>query len=302
MPRGPRQGSGARHVIGHDPAHRPQPGRDFAGRPEFEPNVAYQPEFGPDVPYQPEFARDSIRLLRASPQPEPGHGASVRAAGSGVLDIMRKRNWVVGLAAPILAAIAVGIAAVVVTGGGGTGGGAVGTGRWLPARAAGRSELHRERGDVAGDPHRDRRVRRDRGGGRRRERRTGAVDLGERRHRLDPRGAARACGADPGGQRAVRGGRARSGRLAGGRHHPRRGRRGAGGLLDRRAHMDRDGRYRGARRGDSGSGGGGARRVRDRRSPRHRRHWHGRRRRLVRAWPDWLAPGHDHRRPVATAR
>ena len=99
-------------MIGHDPAHRPQPGRDFAGRAEFEPDVAYQPE----------FARDSIRTLRATPPPEPGHGASVRAASSGVLDIMRKRNWVVGLAAPILAAIAVGVAAVVVTGGGGSGG------------------------------------------------------------------------------------------------------------------------------------------------------------------------------------
>ena len=131
MPRGPRHGSGARHVIGHDPAHRPQPGRDFDGRSEYEPDVAYQPE----------FARDSIRTLRATPPPEPGHGASVRAASSGVLDIMRKRNWVVGLAAPILAAIAVGVAAVVVTGGGGTGGqapSALAAG-FPPARLAGAS-------------------------------------------------------------------------------------------------------------------------------------------------------------------
>jgi hypothetical protein len=46
----------------------------------------------------------------------------VRAASSGVLDIMRKRNWVMGLAVPILAAIIVGIAVVVAAGGGGTGG------------------------------------------------------------------------------------------------------------------------------------------------------------------------------------
>ena len=34
---------------------------------------------------------------------------------------MRKRNWLMGLAVPILAAIAVGIAVVVVSGGGGSG-------------------------------------------------------------------------------------------------------------------------------------------------------------------------------------
>ena len=37
---------------------------------------------------------------------------------------MRKRNWLMGLAAPILAAVAVGIAVVVIAGGGGSGGAA----------------------------------------------------------------------------------------------------------------------------------------------------------------------------------
>jgi hypothetical protein len=43
----------------------------------------------------------------------------VRVASAGVLAIMRKRNWLLGLAAPILAAVAVGVAVVVVAGGGG---------------------------------------------------------------------------------------------------------------------------------------------------------------------------------------
>lgn len=63
----------------------------------------------------------------------------VRAAGSGVFDIMRKRNWVMGLAVPILAAIVVGIAVVVAAGGGGTGGvapSALAAG-FPPARVAG---------------------------------------------------------------------------------------------------------------------------------------------------------------------
>ena len=131
MPREPRHGSGARHLTGHDSVLRPPPRRDVDPWPEYEAGMARQPE----------FARDSIRGLRVTPQPEPGRGGSVRAASSGVLDIMRKRNWVMGLAAPILAAIAVGIAAVVVTGGGGTGGqapSALAAG-FPPARLAGAS-------------------------------------------------------------------------------------------------------------------------------------------------------------------
>ena len=158
VPRGPRHAGGARHPIGHDSTRRPPPppGRDLDPWSEFEPDAAYQvevyrpevyqpevyrPEVYPPGTYQHEFQRDSIRGLRATPQPEPGPGASVRAASSGVLDIMRKRNWVMGLAAPILAAIAVGIAVVVVTGGGGTGGqapSALAAG-FPPARLAGAS-------------------------------------------------------------------------------------------------------------------------------------------------------------------
>ncbi|MGH3277520.1 MAG: hypothetical protein ACRDNW_00070 [Trebonia sp.] len=62
---------------------------------------------------------DSLRYLQHPSVPEPDAKSSVRSAGSGVLDVMRKRNWLMGLAAPILAAIVVGIAVVVVTGGGG---------------------------------------------------------------------------------------------------------------------------------------------------------------------------------------
>ncbi|HET9080392.1 MAG TPA: hypothetical protein VFO01_07730 [Trebonia sp.] len=80
VPRGPHPASGPRHVIGHD----------------------------------------SLRYLQDAPAPEPGAKSPVRAAGSGVFDIMRKRNWLMGLAAPILAAIVIGVAVVVVTGGGST--------------------------------------------------------------------------------------------------------------------------------------------------------------------------------------
>src|SRR6185437_14208655 len=137
VPRGPRHAGGARHSIGHDSASRPQPRREVDAWSDFEPDLDYQP----GAAYQAEFQRDSIRGLRATPQQEPGPGASVRAASSGVLDIMRKRNWVMGLAAPILAAIAVGVAIVVVTGGGGTGGqapSALAAG-FPPARLAGTS-------------------------------------------------------------------------------------------------------------------------------------------------------------------
>jgi hypothetical protein len=55
------------------------------------------------------------------PQYPPPPKSSVRTASSGVLAVMRKRNWLLGLAAPILAAVVVGIAVVVVAGGGGSG-------------------------------------------------------------------------------------------------------------------------------------------------------------------------------------
>jgi hypothetical protein len=67
------------------------------------------------------FGHDSLRQFQRAPS-EQEPQSSVRAASSGVLDIMRSRNWLMGLAAPILAAIVIGIAVVVVTGGGGNGG------------------------------------------------------------------------------------------------------------------------------------------------------------------------------------
>ena len=62
-------------------------------------------------------------------QPVPAAGPSADAASpagvvGGIFAVMRERNWVMGLAVPILAAIAVGISVVVIAGGGGTGGNA----------------------------------------------------------------------------------------------------------------------------------------------------------------------------------
>jgi hypothetical protein len=86
------------------------------------------------------IGHESLRHLQ-QPQPEQGPRSSVRAASSGVFDVMRKRNWLMGLAAPLLAAIAVGIAAVVVVGGGGNGGAAPSalSAGFPPARLAGAS-------------------------------------------------------------------------------------------------------------------------------------------------------------------
>ena len=83
VPRGSRHGYGPRHAAGHD----------------------YVP---------PE--------LRHPPQQAAAPRSPVRAASSGVFAVMRKRNWLLGLAAPILAAVVVGVAVVAVAGGGGGGG------------------------------------------------------------------------------------------------------------------------------------------------------------------------------------
>src|SRR5580692_900354 len=79
-----------------------------------------------DVPRGPRHAsgprhaigHDPLRHLQHA-QSERGSRSPVLAAGSGVFAVMRKRNWLMGLAAPILAAVAVGIAVVVFAGGGG---------------------------------------------------------------------------------------------------------------------------------------------------------------------------------------
>jgi hypothetical protein len=86
------------------------------------------------------IGHDQLRHLQRA-APEPGPRSSVLAASSGVLAVMRKRNWLMGLAAPILAAVAVGIAVVVIAGGGGSGGtapSALAAG-FPPARLAGAS-------------------------------------------------------------------------------------------------------------------------------------------------------------------
>ena len=84
------------------------------------------------------IGHDSPRQFQHAP-PEEEPRSSVRAAGSGVLDIMRSRNWLMGLAAPILAAIVIGVVVVVVVGGGGNGGAAPSAldAGFPPARLAG---------------------------------------------------------------------------------------------------------------------------------------------------------------------
>jgi hypothetical protein len=86
------------------------------------------------------FGHDPLRQLQR-PQPEQAQRSPVRAASSGVFSVMRKRNWLMGLAVPILAAVAVGIAVVVVTGGGGSGASAPSAlaAGFPPARLAGAS-------------------------------------------------------------------------------------------------------------------------------------------------------------------
>jgi hypothetical protein len=86
------------------------------------------------------IGHDPLRHLQHA-QPEPGPRSPVLAASSGVFAIMRKRNWLMGLAVPLMAAVAVGIAVVVVAGGGGGGGtapSALAAG-FPPARLAGAS-------------------------------------------------------------------------------------------------------------------------------------------------------------------
>jgi hypothetical protein len=104
VPRGQRHGYGPRHAAGHAAGH------DYA-----------------------------LRQLRHPPQAAPVTRTPVREAGSGVLAVMRRKNWLLGLAAPILAAVAVGIAAVVVAGGGGGNGAAPSalSAGFPPARPAG---------------------------------------------------------------------------------------------------------------------------------------------------------------------
>ena len=120
VPRGPRHASGPRPELGHDLRRQLRP---------VEPEQAPRSEFG----------RDQLRQFRVEPEQPPK--SSVRAASGGVLSVMRRRNWVMGLAVPIVAAIVVGIAVVVITGGGGSGGDAPSAlaAGFPPARLAGAS-------------------------------------------------------------------------------------------------------------------------------------------------------------------
>ena len=40
---------------------------------------------------------DSLRQLRYTPQHAPAHRSRVRTTSSGVLSVMRKRNWLMGV-------------------------------------------------------------------------------------------------------------------------------------------------------------------------------------------------------------
>jgi hypothetical protein len=103
--------------------------------PGYEFEVPRGPRNGP----RHEAGYDSLRQLRYAPQHAQAARSPVRTASSGVFAVMRGRNWLVGLAAPIMAAIAVGVAVVVVAGGSGGAGtapSALAAG-FPPARAAG---------------------------------------------------------------------------------------------------------------------------------------------------------------------
>src|SRR3984885_16046106 len=82
---------------------------------EFEAPRGSRPGYGPRRAAGHEYA---LRQLRHLPQHAPAPRSAVRDASSGVLAVMRRRNWLLGLAAPILAAVVVGVAVVVVSGGG----------------------------------------------------------------------------------------------------------------------------------------------------------------------------------------
>ena len=108
--------------------------------PGYEFEVPRGPQDGP----RHGTGHDSLRQLRYAPQhAQPTQHtrprSSVRTAGSGVFAVMRKRNWLLGLAAPILAAVAVGVAVVVIAGGGGGDGAAPSAlaAGFPPARLAG---------------------------------------------------------------------------------------------------------------------------------------------------------------------
>ena len=94
-----------------------------------------------EVPRGPRRAvgHDSLPEPRYVPQHAHQSRSPVLAAGSGVLAVMRNRNWLLGLAMPILAAVAVGVAAVVISGGSGGSGAAppVLAAGFPPARLAG---------------------------------------------------------------------------------------------------------------------------------------------------------------------
>ena len=164
--------------------------------PGYEFEVPRGPRQGP----RRDTGHDSLHQLRYAPQHAQVPRSPVRTASSGVFDVMRGRNWLMGLAAPIMAAIAVGIAVVVVAGGSGGAGAAPSAlaAGFPPARAAG-PEFTGTGGTVAGGALRGRRVGRHRGGGGRRGRRSGPVGLHRRRERLEPGGAGRAGVAHPAG-------------------------------------------------------------------------------------------------------
>jgi hypothetical protein len=128
VPRGPRQASGPWRPI------EPEPTLQFPREQQERPRDQFQ--FGRE---QPQLGREQFQFQREQPEREPQ--SPMRTASSGVFDVMRTRNWLMGLAVPILAAIVVGIAVVVVTGGGGNGGtapSALAAG-FPPARLAGAS-------------------------------------------------------------------------------------------------------------------------------------------------------------------
>jgi hypothetical protein len=103
--------------------------------PGYEFEVPRGPQRGPRAV----ITHDSLPELRYVPQHAHESRSPVLTASSGVLAVMRNRNWLVGLVMPILAAIAVGVAAVVISGGSGGSGAAPSAlaAGFPPARLAG---------------------------------------------------------------------------------------------------------------------------------------------------------------------
>jgi hypothetical protein len=127
VPRGPRHADGqdSLHQFGHAQAPpRPAPPRPASGRPgRWEPAEWQPTEWQSADGQRTEWQRTEWVPVHPAPTARPAADEAAPAGVvGGIFAVMRARNWVMGLAVPVLAAIAVGISVVVIAGGGGNGG------------------------------------------------------------------------------------------------------------------------------------------------------------------------------------